>query len=98
MCRTVNDSDPAPVLTITQVTNQFILGTTEVQAVSGIVTPAGSEITLASIPISGTFLLFKNGQLLTLESDYTIADDLVTLVVAPGENDVYAVSYIAQSV
>jgi len=53
-------------------------------------------LTLTALPIAGTLKVFKNGQLLTPDVDYTVADLVVTLTVAPLVADVYIVSYLAQ--
>jgi len=92
-----NETCPAAISTINIVTNTVSLGDDTVVPVSQHVYPSGSIIMLPSndVPIAGTFKLFKNGQLLTADSDYSLADDVATLVMAPVSTDVYVVDYIA---
>ena len=92
-----NETCPAAISTINIVTNNLSLGDDDVVAVSQQVYPAESLITLPEndVPVAGTFKLFKNGQLLTVDADYALADDVVTLVVAPVGTDVYVADYMA---
>jgi hypothetical protein len=92
-----NETCPAAVSTINLVTNAISLGTTDVVAVHQLVYPSASSISLpgSDVPVAGTFKLFKNGQLLTPDVDYTLADSIVTLIVAPESTDVYVADYLA---
>ena len=50
---------------------------------SGTINGTNVTFTLAHTPTSGTVRLFKNGQLLTPTTDYTVSSGVVTMVVAP---------------
>ena len=92
-----NETCPVGVSTVNLVTNTLSLGDADVVAVHEQVYPSESEISLpeSDVPVSGTFKLFKNGQLQTPTTDYSIEDSLVTLVVAPESTDLYFCDYLA---
>jgi len=92
----VNETCPAAVSTVTVVTNQFLIDSAETAWVQSQLTPAGSVLTLASLPVANTLKVFRNGQLQALTADYSRIDLVITLVTAPEASDVYVVAYVAQ--
>lgn len=91
-----NETIPSQIQTINIITETVVLGNADCVEVNQQCYPSGDVITLpeGDSPISGSFKLYKNGQMLTPTTDYTIADGVVTLVVTPIPEDVYLYNYL----
>lgn len=61
---------------------------------SGTINSSNTAFTLANTPTAGTVQLFKNGQLLTPITDYTVSGSGITMVVAPLTGNVLLAHYM----
>jgi hypothetical protein len=95
-CTLVNETCPAAPGTVTLITNIFTVDGATTNWVHETLVPADSILTLPSLPVTDTLKVYKNGQVLVFEADYTRIDVEITLLVAPTDEDVYVVDYLAQ--
>jgi len=58
-------------------------GIVDLETPSGTINGSNTSFTLANTPVTGSVHLYKNGQLLTPTTDYSISGSTITMVVAP---------------
>jgi len=58
-------------------------GIVDLETPSGTINGSNTSFTLANTPITGSVHLYKNGQLLSPTTDYTISGSTITMVIAP---------------
>lgn len=71
-------------------TNSFIIGETPSGALDG----SDTTYTLANTPITGSLVVYLNGQRLTLTEDYMLATNVITFGTAPVSGDIIRADYL----